>query len=147
MTLGPATWGPSGWKFIHFVALGYPSTPSSEQKQAYSNFFSSLHKVLPCSTCANNYEKNLSLLPLTNDILNDRDKLIKWTIDIHNIVNEELGKPKISYEEAIKNLQNTSYNNINSNNSKNNSNNKEIIYSMVIILLFLVIIAVVYKKI
>ena len=27
MTLGPDVWGPHGWKFLHFVAVGYPDFP------------------------------------------------------------------------------------------------------------------------
>lgn len=148
MTLGPATWGPYGWKFIHFVTLGYPHNPNIEQKQNYKNFFTSLGNVLPCSVCSNNYKNNLSELPLTDNILDDRDKLIKWAIDIHNMVNKETGKPEMSYEEAIKNIKNTTNNQTNQNNIeiKKPCNNTYYLYILIFILLVLVIIAVVYKK-
>ena len=33
--------------------------------------------------------------------LENKDSLVKWVIDIHNKVNEELNKPKLEYQEAI----------------------------------------------
>jgi hypothetical protein len=152
MTLGPATWGPFGWKFIHFITLGYPVNPNNEQKQNYKFFFLSLGNVLPCSVCSNNYKKNLLELPLTDDILNERDKLIKWAIDIHNMVNKETGKPEMSYEDAIKNMTNTTIITSPTNitplpKNTNVSNNKTYcLCALILILLVLVIIAVVYKK-
>ena len=29
---GPDVWGPHGWKFIHYVTLGYPDKPTKEDK-------------------------------------------------------------------------------------------------------------------
>ena len=34
---GPNVWGPYGWKFIHYVTLGYPNNPSNEDKLKYLN--------------------------------------------------------------------------------------------------------------
>ena len=32
---GPDKWGPHGWKFIHYVTLGYPHKPSKSDKLKY----------------------------------------------------------------------------------------------------------------
>ena len=98
----PTVWGPHGWKFIHYVTLGYPENPTPYQKERYKTFLLLLQDVLPCSLCANHYKENLQKRPLTNDILNSRHKLIKWGIDIHNDVNEMNNKPIINYVDAIK---------------------------------------------
>jgi len=98
----PTVWGPHGWKFIHYVTLGYPENPTPYQKERYKTFLLLLQDVLPCSLCANHYKENLEKRPLTNDILNSRHKLIKWGIDIHNDVNEMNNKPIINYVDAIK---------------------------------------------
>ena len=98
--MGPDIWGPHAWKFLHYVSLGYPSTPTNEQKHKYKQFFELLKTVLPCSICANHYAENYKKLPLTDEILSDREKLIKWVIDIHNIVNESKQKPIIRYVDA-----------------------------------------------
>jgi hypothetical protein len=40
-------------------------------------------------------------MPLTDEILSDKSKLVRWVIDIHNIVNESKNKRIIPYDEAI----------------------------------------------
>jgi hypothetical protein len=47
-----------------------------------------------------NYKQNLTKLPIDNHLEN-RDSLVKWVIDIHNLVNDEIGKDKIEYEKAL----------------------------------------------
>ena len=102
----PDVWGPHGWKFIHYVTLGYPENPTLYQKERYKTFLLLLQDVLPCSLCANHYKENLQKFPLSDDILDSRDKLIKWGIDIHNSVNELNNKPILKYIDAI-NIINT----------------------------------------
>jgi hypothetical protein len=109
-------WGSHAWKFMHYVTLGYPEKPTAEQKNNYKNFFILLKHVLPCSKCAKHYEENLTKHPLTDDILNNKNKFIKWCIDLHNIVNKMLNKKILSYDEAYNILINNT-NNTNSNKS------------------------------
>jgi hypothetical protein len=108
-SIKPAIWGPHGWKFLHYVSLGYPNSPSYEDKSNYKQFYHSLQHVLPCEKCAMNYKQNLVKLPIDNH-LESRDSLVKWVIDIHNLVNNELGKEKVSYEEALDLYTNESIN-------------------------------------
>ena len=99
-TIGPNIWGPHGWKFMHYVSLGYPQQPTENDKRNYKDFYTSLQNVLPCVTCQGNYKKNLSELPIDN-ALQSRDSLVKWVIDIHNKVNKEKNKRELGYDEAI----------------------------------------------
>jgi hypothetical protein len=99
-SIKPDIWGPHGWKFMHYVSLGYPSNPSEEDKRNYKNFYTSLQHILPCAKCAQNYSHNLKKYPIDNH-LGSRDTLIRWVIDIHNQVNNELGKKEYSYIEAL----------------------------------------------
>jgi hypothetical protein len=99
MGLSPKLWGNSGWKFIHYVACAYPENPTHKDKIDYYIFFNSLENVLPCPFCAENYKKKVEK-NLPN--LNSRKELFEWTVDIHNSVNREHGKPELSYEDAIK---------------------------------------------
>lgn len=98
----PEVWGPHGWKFIHYVTLGYPENPTQAQKEKYKAFLVLFKDVLPCSLCANHYGENLQKLPLTDEIMSSKENLIKWAIDIHNIVNESKNKPIIKYIDARK---------------------------------------------
>jgi hypothetical protein len=116
-------WGNHAWKFMHYVTLGYPENPTEEHKNNYKNFFISLKYVLPCSICAKHYEENLQKLPLTDEILSSKNKLIKWCIDLHNIVNKMLNKNILSYEYA--------YNLLLNNNNISNYDNSEINFDII----------------
>lgn len=119
MKIGPDVWGPHGWKFLHFVALAYPNEPTEENKKNYKQFFELLQYMLPCSLCANNYKDHINNdFPLNDEVLKNKDNFVKWTIDIHNLVNEQTGKKKLSYDEAL----NLIYNNYNIPNVNLNDN-------------------------
>jgi hypothetical protein len=106
MHLGPDVWGPHLWKSLHMITLGYPNDATDEQRKNYKSFFEKFHLVIPCSICANNYKQHLIDIPLTNDILKNKDSLIRWLIDIHNLVNKETGKPILTHDEAIALMKN-----------------------------------------
>ncbi len=112
MGLGPDVWGPYGWKFFHFIALGYPKNPTEEDKINYKTFFTLVPSILPCSICSGHYAKNLKKYPITDDILSDRIKLFNWTVDMHNEVNVSNGKEIVNYDAALKLV----INNFNSSN-------------------------------
>jgi hypothetical protein len=116
-------WGKHAWKFMHYVTMGYPENPTEEHKNNYKNFFISLKYVLPCSICAKHYEENLEKLPLTEEVLSNRNNLIKWGIDLHNMVNKMLNKNVLSYEYAY----NLLLNNNNISDYDNNENNFDVI--------------------
>lgn len=93
-------WGPAAWLFLHSVALGYPG-PSA--REAYKRFFVSLGDVLPCPHCQNHYKTHLDLQELEK-ALNSKQSLFEWSVDIHNTVNESLGKRRFTYLQALKSL-------------------------------------------
>ena len=99
---GPDVWGPHGWKFIHYVTLGYPVNPTDEDKEKYFNFFHSLKYVIPCSICGNHFKENLEKTPLDDDALSTKMKLIAWGIKMHNHVNKVNRKKEYTVEEGLK---------------------------------------------
>ena len=99
---GPDVWGPHGWKFIHYITLGYPSRPTEEDRNKYFNFFMSLAEVIPCSVCGNHFKQHLEITPLDDEALSSRDELMKWTSAMHNHVNLRNGKKIYSIRDAIK---------------------------------------------
>lgn len=92
MQLDPKSWGPYFWRTIHFTAMGYPNRPSALDKQRYKSFYTNLHHVLPCETCAVNYQRHIHQeLPIDGH-LNSSAQLFAWTVALHNLVNKEIGK-------------------------------------------------------
>jgi len=96
----PVVWGPLFWHTIHIVALGYPANPTYGHKKAAKEFYESLAFLIPCPVCREHYEKHLQKNPLTPH-LDRRDDLFRWTVNLHNEVNESLGKPRLLESEVI----------------------------------------------
>ncbi len=103
--VGPDTWGPVIWHALHYITLGYPTQPTDDNKRKYKEFFTLLSDVLPCSICANHFSENLVKMPLDDKVLENKESLIKWLIDFHNVVNEKNKKPIIKYEVARKMIE------------------------------------------
>ena len=96
----PDFWGPHGWIFLHSITFNYPKNPTNNDKMKYKNFFESIGDILPCEKCSINYKEHIRNHPINNH-LNTKSQLIKWLIDIHNMTNQELNKPILSYEEVM----------------------------------------------
>lgn len=101
MNIDPTIWGSCSWKFMHYITMGYPEQPSEEVKKNTYNFYISLKYLLPCEKCRSNFSYHLTKHPLTDTILSSKNNLINWLIDIHNEVNISIGKPTMTYNEAL----------------------------------------------
>ena len=145
MGYGPDVWGPHGWKFIHFITMGYPDNPSEEDKKMYKNFFEMLGYVIPCRICGDHYKGHIKKHPIDNDILKNKESLMTWGVDIHNIVNKNNGKKIYSVEEGIADIIKNNkvcsviVNNI-SNNIPSNIPSNIPLYMNLIILLFVLLV-------
>ena len=96
----PELWGPYLWRSIHMIALGYPDNPTEEDANNYHDFFTNLWKIIPCLKCALNYKRHLEELPIDHNLVSKK-ALFEWTVSLHNIVNQELGKPTMTKEHAF----------------------------------------------
>lgn len=91
--VAPRVWGPSMWKLMHVIALTYPDSPTEQDMQEFATFFTSLQTVLPCEGCRKGYAKLISgPHRLTRQVMASRASLFKWTVDVHNAVNQKVGK-------------------------------------------------------
>lgn len=132
----PEIWGESGWDFLHYVTMGYPEDPTENDKEKYRQYFHSLKYVLPCPKCRNNMQDHLEKSPLTDEVLAGRASLIKWGIDLHNIVNYYTGKPMLTYAEAMTKL--------NDKVNRNSAGQNNIVYYIILIIAILVILYLLY---
>jgi len=95
-------WGKHGWIFLHLVSLAYPENPTLENKKTYKNFYLNVGQILPCYKCRVNYSKHLEKYPLTDKVVESRENLVNWLINIHNCVNEIKNEKIYNYNEAKK---------------------------------------------
>ena len=98
----PKIWGPHAWFYHDTIALSYPDHPSHEDKEIYRNHFTNIFKTLPCQKCQMNYQGHLLELPLTDQVLSNRDNLISWWVKVHNSVKKMNGNKEITEEEFLK---------------------------------------------
>lgn len=101
MHIPPHVWGPIFWHTIHITALSYPiQEPPYTAKRAAKEFYESLTNLIPCPVCREHYAAHLSENPISPS-LDKRADLFRWTVNLHNVVNKNLGKPQVSELEAI----------------------------------------------
>lgn len=137
-------WGSSLWFSLHTISMNYPNYPSNEDKMNYKDFFISLKNVIPCTVCKKNYIRHLKENPIDGK-LNTRKDLVYWLIDMHNMVNAEIGKKQMSYDAVIQKYESiyskkifspNTIENFESNLKKNNKMN----YLLVLLLIFILIV-------
>ena len=93
----PSVWGEPAWRFMHAVALGYPSSgPDLETRARYRAFYENLRGVLPCDSCRRGYTVIFAAIPIDDALASGSDALFRWTVDVHNEVAKKLGKPAMS---------------------------------------------------
>lgn len=105
-SIPPTVWGPRMWATIHFIALGFPESPTVAQRAAFADFFDRiLPFIIPCNECAANYRRHLrELSGFRFRRFDSASSLFEWTVALHNQVNTELGKPQLSPAEALERL-------------------------------------------
>jgi hypothetical protein len=96
----PDFWGPSAWRFIHAVSFTYPNNPTQEEKKQYIDFILNLQNILPCFACREHLKHNLRDLNFNIEHMKNRKTFSKFTVDLHNMVNRQLGKSIKHYEEV-----------------------------------------------
>ena len=93
MKIPPSKWGPHFWMTLHIACLG------CQDYKALSEFVEGYVYVIPCLSCREHFEQVLVENPVP-----EAGDFFKWSVDVHNIVNRQLGKPEFSYEDALANV-------------------------------------------
>jgi len=95
-------WSCHLWICIHFMALQVELDQkacniNNERLETTITFFEGLHHLMTCEHCRISYEDFLKHHPPCHH----RTSLFEWTINLHNHVNEKLGKPPWNLHEAF----------------------------------------------
>ena len=93
-----AVWGKPLWSAIHSFTLVYPLSPSEADKQHAADYFNTL--PIPCGSCMVKYKQMLAVNPV-EAALDSRAALVTWAFDVHNEVNDSIGKVRFTTDEFI----------------------------------------------
>ncbi len=99
MSKAPAQWGPHLWYVMHTAAANYPDAPSTCEQNGMQHWLQSLKWIIPCKSCAQHYAQYIEP-PKLKEACASRQQLFSFLVDLHNAVNERLGKPIMSIEDA-----------------------------------------------
>ena len=100
MVLNPKVWGPHYWFVLHTIANTYPLSPNDVTKKKYYDFIQNLPLFIPVPDIGNTFSRYLDRYPVT-PYLDSRESMIKWVHFIHNKINIYLGKPEVTYYDAM----------------------------------------------
>jgi len=83
--------GRATWTFLHSVAAYYPATPTAANKEDARQLMHIVSRLYPCSDCAEDLRSDLVVDPPQ---LSSAVQFSKWMCQLHNRVNQKLGKPQ-----------------------------------------------------
>ncbi|KAI5967602.1 hypothetical protein KGF57_000330 [Candida theae] len=83
--------GRASWRLFHTILARYPDEPSTHERATLGNYIQLFAQVYPCGDCARHFQQLLSKYPPQTK---SRKTAALWGCDIHNKVNDRLGKPQ-----------------------------------------------------
>lgn len=102
MKYNPKIWGPHYWFFLFSISLTYPHNPTNITKKKYYNLIRDFHLFIPDFKIGKEFENLINKYPVT-PYLDNRNSFVRWVNFIHNQVNIDLKKPKVSLKNALYN--------------------------------------------
>eukprot|EP00471_Norrisiella_sphaerica_P003396 CAMPEP_0184478942 /NCGR_PEP_ID=MMETSP0113_2-20130426/825_1 /TAXON_ID=91329 /ORGANISM="Norrisiella sphaerica, Strain BC52" /LENGTH=187 /DNA_ID=CAMNT_0026856889 /DNA_START=120 /DNA_END=683 /DNA_ORIENTATION=+ len=82
--------GRSTWALLHTMAAYYPEEPSKAMQKDMEQFMRLAAKLYPCGYCSDTTTQEMGWNPPR---VQSREELSQWLCEIHNEVNDRLGKP------------------------------------------------------
>ena len=82
--------GRATWTFLHSMAAYYPDEPTPAQQGSAKRLLSDFATLYPCGSCAEHMGGYLKTNPPR---VGSQSALALWMCEMHNEVNERLGKP------------------------------------------------------
>ncbi|KAG8466393.1 hypothetical protein KFE25_002149 [Diacronema lutheri] len=84
--------GRYSWTLLHSIAAYYPDSPTDEQQQAAAQFLRAFPLLYPCKDCAHDLQIAMASTPPR---LGSRAEFSLWMCELHNHVNEQVGKAPV----------------------------------------------------
>ena len=91
----PSVWGPLLWKVLHGLVIGgIPSLQRDSERECIW-ILNHLEYILPCKECAEHLVRFRQKYPVPKSYTT----IGEWICNLHNSVNEKLGKEVVPYEQ------------------------------------------------
>jgi len=85
---------------LHSMALNYPVNPTQFAQKKMKAFIEAIPFLLPCLNCTEHAKEFMATANI-EEALNGRKDLFTFFWNFHNLVNKRLGKPEMSFDEAL----------------------------------------------
>jgi hypothetical protein len=95
-------WGRYFWYVLHTMSYTYPEYPTQVTKRKYYDFINNLPIFLPEPSMGDKFAEFLDRYPV-QPYLDNRESFMRWLHFIHNRYNVLLGKPQITFYQALDN--------------------------------------------
>lgn len=99
-TSNPAVFGPPTWAYLHISTAHLPEQLNPVVAQQVRNTLLALPLMVPCDACSLHSGNFMSSNKDHLESLKTGSDFFRFTVDLHNFVNQRLGKKQISYDEA-----------------------------------------------
>jgi len=111
MNLKPEFWGPYAWMFLYTIALGYPNTPTEDDRESVKQLFGSFGSLLPCERCRHNFDAKMAG-PLGGELegaTSCSETLVKFVYDLESAVAVTNGKTPAPMDTVISKVLSNQY--------------------------------------
>ena len=101
------SWGRGAWQLLHCAAYAYDFGPPRNNAEAMAAFVRSLGPVLPCPTCAADFEDLVERSGAgdpEHSMYRRTGELFLWTVTAHNEVNKKLGKKELAVDTVLRGM-------------------------------------------
>lgn len=97
----PEVWGPAMWFSLHNGAARYPDRPSPFWRERMKYFILGIPVMVPCENCSNHAAAYIeSKWDMLDNVVGCKQNLFQFFWEMHNYVNERLGKRIVGFDEA-----------------------------------------------
>ena len=92
----PNIWGGPLWKILHNASIYYRYSELSAEEMC--SFVRGLPAIIPCGTCKRHVRNMLGRISQEDlwDVASNRWRMFQFFVDLHNKVNQRLGKVTVS---------------------------------------------------
>ena len=96
----PAVFGPPTWAYLHIATIHLPEDLNPVVATQVRNTMLAIPVMVPCEACALHSGNFMTANKARLDSLKTGSEFFNFTVDLHNFVNQRLGKKIVTYEEA-----------------------------------------------